>query len=142
VGLNDVSKGTIPEADWAVQYKALLVDMKATGATVIACTMFWGGIKDTHPNYAKYLRFNAIIAAAATATGATVADLWTATSNCDACISQAEQISYFSPHYHGDNFHPSDAGHALIAETIFSVVAGAAHGPKSFLHFPIALDGT
>lgn len=123
VGLNDVSGGKV-NADWATNYERLVLDMVGSGATVIACTVFYGGIQPSHPNYAVYQRVNAGIARAATVTGANLADLWTATNGCAECVSVQNQDSYFAPHYHGDGFHPSDYGHRVIANVIADAITG------------------
>lgn len=123
IGLNDVSGGKV-NADWATDYEKLVRDMVGSGATVIACTVFYGGIQPSHPNYAIYQRVNAGIARVAVVSGARLADLWTATNGCVECVSVPNQDSYFAPHYHGDGFHPSDHGHRVIANVIADAITG------------------
>jgi lysophospholipase L1-like esterase len=118
VGLNDVSKKKYGDT-WAVDYYALVRDMHESGATVVVVTMFWAGIQPSHPDYATYMAINQVIR---NTPGAIVADVWDATVNCEGCVSVAGDPSYFAPHYHGDNFHPNDAGHALIAHTILDSI--------------------
>lgn len=121
VGLNDVSKGHYgPE--WEGQYQSLVQDMQETGAHVVTATMFWAGITKSHPQFNDYIALNESIRNVAQATGAEVADLWSATLDCVDCVSTQTQISYWGPDYHGDGFHPNDVGHALIAEAIINAV--------------------
>lgn len=129
VGLNDVSRGTLTDSEWLAMYIGLLDDIINSGAKPVACTMFWGGIKETHPNYGRYVKYNQMIRDAAAKKGALLVDLWGITSGCEECISKQEVASYWQPHFHGDNFHPSDAGHALIATSIFDVVANKYYFP-------------
>lgn len=134
VGLNDVSGGKVNSA-WAVDYERLVRDMLGSGATVIVCTVFYGGIQTRHPNYAIYQQVNVDIAQAAAATSAKLADLWTATNGCVECVSAPGQDSYFAPHYHGDNFHPSDYGHEMIADVVVDAIAGITY------YLPIVAKG-
>lgn len=117
IGLNDVSRGQWQRGVWINDYKALVQQIQASGATVLLCTTFWAGIMPGHRNYAAYDGLNADVRTVASETGARLADLWTATLNCEDCVGRAEQWSVFAP-YHGDNFHPSDKGHEVIADTI------------------------
>lgn len=120
IGLNDVSQGTLPEQQWFAMYKQLIVDMQSTGAQVVVCTMF--AVNPLDDDYAKYLRYNEMIRKAAQETNAGLADLWGVTETCTDCVSRIDQTSYFAPHYHGDDFHPNEQGHRVIAETIFDVL--------------------
>lgn len=132
VGLNDVSAGTLPDDQWIAMYDALLLDMQSTGAKVIACTMFWAGIQPTHPNYERYLRYNQMIKEVAERRGVTIADLWARTRDCHECLSSPDTVSYFGSGYKGDNFHPGDYGHAVIAEAIMDA-------NKQRLYIPIVI---
>lgn len=120
IGLNDVSKGTLTIDEWESTYNNLVVDIKSTNAIVVACTMFMfaPGRESDIPNLDRYTLFNSSIRKVANAQGINLADLWLATHDCKDCVSRASELSYFGPHYHGDNFHPSDHGHAVIAGEI------------------------
>lgn len=123
IGLNDVSNwngGSLPEADWITTYDALVQDAQATGAVVIITTMFHA-VDPQFVNYPKYERYNGHIIAIAV-NGVLLADVWEATRNCPSCLSQRWQESVFAPGYRGDNFHPNDTGHALIAATIYEAL--------------------
>lgn len=123
LGINDIN-GRQWNAQWKKDYQALVEDIQATGARVVICTTFWIGIDDQNPIYALHAGLNNDIRDIARQTGATLADLWIATEGCAECVSTPDVISYFAPHYHGDNMHPSDVGHAAIAR----VVTGAING--------------
>lgn len=118
VGLNDVSSPQSTDSAWTAVYADLVADIQATGATVVITTMFHG-VASSHPNYATYEHYNGHIASIANESGAILADVWAATRDCADCISQPGAPSPFAPYWEGDNFHPSDAGHLLIAETIY-----------------------
>lgn len=121
VGINDAN-GRQWSTNWKGDYLALVRDMQASGAEVILCTTFWVNIQPDSPIYPIHQSINQDIRAIANETGAGLADLWSATVNCKECISSPSILSYFAPHYHGDSFHPSDIGHAKIADTITGVM--------------------
>lgn len=130
VGLNDVSSGTMNDPEWRAAYSDLIQRMQGGGARVVACTMFWAGIHANHPNYVRYLHYNEMIRSAAQEQHATLADLWLISDGCEECVSKPGEISYFAPHYAGDNFHPSDRGHELIATTIYNALHGNYYFPN------------
>lgn len=121
IGINDAN-GRQWSANWKGDYLALVRDMQESGAKVILCTTFWVNIQPDSPIYPIHQSINQDIRAIASETGSGLADLWNATVGCDKCISNPFTISYFAPHYHGDSFHPSDIGHAKIADTIMDVM--------------------
>lgn len=127
VGLNDVSKKKYSDA-WVADYYALVRDMQSNGATVVVATMFWAGVKPSHPDYATYMAINQVIRGTP---GAIVADVWDATVNCEGCVSTISDDSYFAPHYHGDGFHPNDTGHRMIAETIIEALTMCVCDPNA-----------
>lgn len=122
IGLNDVAKGTLTIDEWRAEYRALIVDIKESGAILILCTTFWGGIGDAHPNFHWYLLFNQAIRELASEQRVGLADLWNETLYRKDYVSRASELSYWGPHYHGDNFHPNDQGHAAIAEEILNAL--------------------
>ena len=124
LGINDIN-GRQWNAQWKKDYQALVEDIQATGARVVVCTTFWIGIDSDNPIYALHVGLNNDIRDIARQTGATLADLWAATEGCADCVSTPDVVSYFSPHYHGDNMHPSDAGHAAIASVVTDAINGA-----------------
>lgn len=122
VGLNDVSSPQSTDSAWTAVYADLVANIQATGAAVVLTTMFHG-VATSHPNYATYEHYNAHIANIASNSGAILADVWTATKGCADCISQPGTPSPFAPYWEGDNFHPSDTGHARIAQTIYEALS-------------------
>jgi acyl-CoA thioesterase-1 len=118
VGLNDVSSPQSTDSAWTAVYADLVANIQATGATVVITTMFHG-VASSNQSYATYEHYNGHIASLADESGAILADVWAATRDCANCISQPGTPSPFAPYWEGDNFHPSDAGHLLIAETIY-----------------------
>lgn len=121
VGLNDVSSPQSADSDWTAVYADLVEDIQATGAMVVITTMFHG-VASSHPNYATYEHYNGHITSIANERHAILADVWAATRDCADCISQPGTPSPFAPYWEGDSFHPSDAGHLLIAETIYQLL--------------------
>lgn len=129
VGLNDISGGKYTDAQWKAQYVKLSKDIQSTGAKLIVCTTFHSNNKPGDNLYDRRLNYNRMIVEVAEETGATLADLWSATLNCPECVSSPDVISYFAPYYQGDNFHPSDEGHRRIAEEIYRVMMNRAYLP-------------
>lgn len=128
IGLNDLCEDcawTLNDRAWMRMYTRYIMDLKATGAHVVICTMF-----AAHPpqarEYEHFMLRNKLIRAISRRTGATLADLYSATVNCPECISRPGEQSPFGPGYEGDNFHPSDYGHRVIAETIYNALEGGA----------------
>lgn len=128
IGLNDVSNPQQVDTEWRSTYAALVMQIQATGADVVLTTMFHG-VSTNHPDYATYELYNAHIATVAVNRGAILADVWQATKNCQGCISQSGTPSPFAPYWQGDDFHPSDAGHELIAQTIYQAMQNYTYLP-------------
>ena len=124
LGINDIN-GRQWNAQWKKNYQALVEDIQASGARVVICTTFWIGIDSDNPIYPLHIGLNNDIRDIAQRTGATLADLWAATEGCAECVSTTDVVSYFSPHFHGDEMHPSDAGHAVIASVVTDAINGA-----------------
>lgn len=121
IGLNDISSGEWAPDTWRSAYSAFIGDIQRSGATVVVATTFWAGVQSSQSNYANYVALNDDIRAVAAERGAILADLWTATEACKDCVSQRTQPSYWPP-FLGDNFHPNDAGHAIITKTILAAL--------------------
>lgn len=134
VGLNDVAGGVWAAESWRGAYLALVRDIQASGARIVACTTFWGGIHDTHRNYQVYLALNADIRSVALESGVALGDLWAATNGCEDCVSRAGDGSNWPP-FHGDNFHPNSIGHKRIAQEILDALA------IDSLYFPVVAGG-
>ena len=142
LGINDVN-GRQWNARWKKSYQTLVEDIQATGAKVVVCTTFWIGIDDQNPIYALHVGLNNDVRDIAQRTGATLADLWAATEGCADCVSTPDVVSYFSPHYHGDNMHPSDIGHAVIARVITDAIngVGASGTTRKTYYMPFVANG-
>lgn len=120
VGLNDVAnRGTINIDTWKSTYIDLVASMRESGRKVLICNTFWFGLEPEDVTYQPYIDYNEAIRQVSIETGAVYVDIWSSTHDCDRCVSEPGQSSYLRPHYHGDNFHPSDNGHKRIAETIY-----------------------
>ena len=142
LGINDIN-GRQWNAQWKKNYQALVEDIQASGARVVICTTFWIGIDDKNPIYALHVGLNNDVRDIAQRTGATLADLWAATEGCAECVSTPDVISYFSPHYHGDDMHPSDAGHAAIASVVTDAIngVGASGTTRKIYYLPFVATG-
>ena len=142
LGINDIN-GRQWNAQWKKNYQALVEDIQASGARVVICTTFWIGIDSDNPIYPLHIGLNNDIRDIARQTGATLADLWAATEGCAECVSTPDVISYFSPHYHGDDMHPSDAGHAAIASVVTDAIngVGASGTTRKIYYLPFVATG-
>ena len=142
LGINDIN-GRQWNSQWKKNYQALVEDIQATGAKVVICTTFWIGIDSDNPIYALHIGLNNDVRDIAQRTGATLADLWIATEGCAECVSTPGTISYFSPHFHGDDMHPSDTGHAAIARVVTDAINGAFTGSttRKTYYMPFVANG-
>ncbi|HMS85087.1 MAG TPA: SGNH/GDSL hydrolase family protein [Nitrospira sp.] len=134
IGLNDVSGGVWAAESWRGAYLALVREIEASGAKVVACTTFWGGIREMHRNYQIYQQLNGDIRSVASERGVALADLWAATNGCEDCVSRSGDVSNWPP-FHGDNFHPNSLGHQRIAQTILDALKG------DRVYFPVVAGG-
>jgi lysophospholipase L1-like esterase len=127
VGINDAIRfgpNLIAEEEYPAAYGALLDKMLATGATVVVVTPF-AVVRRGTEHYPALLRYRQyILDEAAKRPGVVIADVWAATEHCRECRSKAETVTAFPPLYRGDDFHPSDEGHRVIADTILQALAG------------------
>jgi lysophospholipase L1-like esterase len=127
VGINDAIRfgpNLIAEEDYSAAYGALLDKMLATGATVVVVTPF-AVVRRGAEHYPALLRYRQyILDEAAKRPGVIIADVWTATEQCRECRSKADTVTAFAPLYRGDDFHPGDEGHRVLADTILQALAG------------------
>lgn len=130
VGLNDIGDhlACLDESEWAEAYGELLDDLQASGARVVAVNIFWAGLPDWSEHYAKARRYNGYIADEAAQRGVEVVDIWSLTDGCLECLSVPEDSTPWPP-YHGDNFHPGDYGHQVIAEAIVDMIMQRVYFP-------------
>lgn len=113
VGINNINyiDGGMDDATFLARYVAMLSILKnANTPRVVACTVPWTGEGPGSEYEARALRFNAIINFAVPMFGYTVADCWGAT------VGHNEYLSSI------DGFHPNDAGHRAIADTVLRAI--------------------
>lgn len=122
IGLNDISGyggDALNEKHWKSIYKLLVKSYQHTGANVILVNTF-SGWTDVHEDAQE--RYNEYIRDVSLETKADHVDIYSASFQCkNVCVSKWDEASAFDPG-HGDNFHPSDAGHRVIADAILGVV--------------------
>lgn len=97
-------------------YGAMLDCLAGSGARVVVGTIPWLNWRPDTPSYFEMAFFSQIIREEAAKRGIAVADLWAATDRREDAISRPDQPCFTESTCRGDNFHPGDVGHALIAE--------------------------
>jgi lysophospholipase L1-like esterase len=97
-------------------YGAMLDCLTASGARLVVGTIPWLNWRPDTPSYYQMAFFSQIIREEAAKRGIPVADLWAATDNRPDAVSRPGQACYLVQPCRGDNYHPGDVGHALIAE--------------------------
>ena len=103
-------------------YGSILDCVTGDGTIVIAGTVPWLGWAAITPTYERADLFSQIIAQEAAKRQVAVADLWNATKLRLNLISTPQERTFLGVG-HGDNLHPNDAGHAVIAKTYEDVLA-------------------
>jgi len=118
-------------ADQFRQLYASLLDCVTGGNTiVVAGTIPWLGWAAVDPIYERADVFSGIIVEEATKRQVAVADIWSATRLRLNLLSTPED-STFVGSGRGDNIHPNDAGHAVIAQAYErAVTLELEHPPK------------
>jgi lysophospholipase L1-like esterase len=117
------------DAGFRKAYAAMLDCLQGSGAIVVVGTIPWLGWAPDSPTYAKMSRFSEIIREEAARRDIEVADLWAATDGREDAISRPDQPCFPSPTCRGDNYHPGDVGHALIAEAYVEALSRALANP-------------
>ena len=122
-------------ADQFRQIYAGILDCVAGGDTiVVAGTIPWLNWS-ANPNLnSRGDQFSRIIAEEAAKRGIAVADLWSAMNLRPELISTPQDYTFTSSHK-GDDFHPNDAGHAVIAQEYEKALAAELANPP---HRPYA----
>ena len=118
-------------ADTFRQIYASLLDC-VTGSTtiVVAGTIPWLGWAAVDPIYERADEFSQIIIQEATKRQIAVADLWTETRLRLDLISTPQEHTFVGSG-HGDNVHPNDAGHTVIAQAYErAITLEVEHPPK------------
>ncbi len=97
-------------------YGSTLDCLAGSGARLVVGTIPWLNWQPGTPVYFEMAFDSQIIREEAAKRGIPVADLWAATDRRADAISRPGQPCFIAPTCQGDNYHPSDIGHALIAE--------------------------
>jgi hypothetical protein len=103
-------------------YGAMLDCLAGSGARVVVGTIPWLNWQPDSPAYFEMAFFSQIIREEAAKRGVAVADLWAATVQRADAISRPDQPCFTEPTCRGDDYHPGDTGHALIAQAYLAAV--------------------
>jgi hypothetical protein len=110
-------------------YGAMMDCLAGSGATVVVGTIPWLNWRPDSPVYFEMAYYSQIIRQEAAKRGIAVADLWAATDRRADAISRPDQPCFTEPTCRGDNYHPGDVGHALIAEAYTRALDAALANP-------------
>jgi lysophospholipase L1-like esterase len=105
-------------ARFEARYADILDRLLASGAEVIPSTLAWLGSEPGTFAFEASLRINGIIRRLAAERGLVVADLWSPTVLRWELLSTPQDVSFVPPHT-GDDLHPNDAGHRVLAEAFW-----------------------
>jgi lysophospholipase L1-like esterase len=97
-------------------YGALLDCLNGNGARLVIGTIPWLNWEQGDWMYNKMSELSQIIREEGAKRGIEVADLWAATVGREDAISHPDEPCFVRPACWGDDYHPGDVGHALIAE--------------------------
>jgi hypothetical protein len=97
-------------------YGSMLDCLAGSGARLVVGTIPWLNWQPGTPSYFEMAFDSQIIREEAAKRGIPVADLWAVTDLRADAISRPDQPCFTGPTCRGDNYHPGDVGHALIAE--------------------------
>jgi lysophospholipase L1-like esterase len=100
------------------RYADILDRLLASGAEVIPSTLAWLNYAPGSPQYVNALRANSIIRRLAAQRDLVVADLWSPTVGRADLISTPNDPSFVEP-FQGDDLHPNDAGHRVLADAFW-----------------------
>lgn len=129
LGVHAVIDQSVSPDQFRQLYGSILDCVTGDGTIVIAGTVPWLGWAAVTPTYERADLFSQIIAQEAAKRQVAVADLWSATKLRLSLISTPQERTFLGTG-HGDNFHPNDAGHAVIAQTYEdALVAELDHPP-------------
>lgn len=130
LGVHAVVDDAISPEQFRQLYASILDCVTGDGTIVIAGTIPWLGWAAVTPAYERADLFSQIIAQEAEKRQVAVADLWSATKLRLNLISTPQDHT-FRGSGHGDNLHPNDAGHAVIAQTYEQVLAAELANPPN-----------
>jgi lysophospholipase L1-like esterase len=103
------------EAEFREVYGAMLDCLAGGSVRVVVGTIPWLNWPADQPLYQKMATFSQIVREEAAKRGVAVADLWAYTNRNPDAVSRPGQLCFMSATCHGDDYHPGDVGHALIA---------------------------
>ncbi|MGD0766323.1 MAG: SGNH/GDSL hydrolase family protein [Dehalococcoidia bacterium] len=128
LGIHAALDDAVTADDFRVLYSTLLNCVVGDDTIVVAGTVPWLGWDPGSDSYARAEQFSQIIVEEAARKQVAVADLWSATNLHAELISTPADHSFLPP-YRGDNFHPNDVGHAVIAQVYENALAGELANP-------------
>jgi lysophospholipase L1-like esterase len=100
------------------RYADILDRLLRSGADVVPSTLAWLGAEPGSFAYDASLHINDTIRRLSDERGLVVADLWSLTERRPELLSRPEDISFVEP-YSGDDLHPNDAGHHVLADAFW-----------------------
>ncbi|MGD0766322.1 MAG: SGNH/GDSL hydrolase family protein [Dehalococcoidia bacterium] len=128
LGVHATGDDTITPDAFRLAYGALLDCLVGGDTIAVAGTVPWLGWEAGSERYARAAQFSQIIIEEAARKQVAVADLWSATSLRRDLLSKPEDSTFVWP-YRGDNSHPGDAGHAVIAQLYENALASELANP-------------
>jgi hypothetical protein len=130
LGVHAVVDMSISPDQFRQLYASILDCVTGDGTIIIAGTVPWLGWAAITPSYERADLFSQIIAQEALKRQVAVADLWSATKLRLSLISTPQDRTFLGSGQ-GDNFHPNDAGHAVIARAYEDAIAAELANPPN-----------
>ncbi|MGD0766295.1 MAG: SGNH/GDSL hydrolase family protein, partial [Dehalococcoidia bacterium] len=127
-GVHAVAAPQLSPDQFRQMYASVLDCVAGDDTIIVAGTVPWLGWAPDDPLYARAEQFSRIIAEEAAKRQVAVADLWSAMKLRPELLSTPQDYTFFGSH-HGDNFHPGDAGHSVIAQVYDQALAGELANP-------------
>jgi hypothetical protein len=128
LGVHAVVDQSISPDQFRQLYGSILNCVTGGDTIVVAGTVPWLGWAAVTPEYERADLFSQIIIQEAAKRQVAVADLWSATRLRLNLISTPQDRTFLEGGL-GDNFHPDDAGHAVIAKTYEEAIASQLGNP-------------
>lgn len=118
------------------RYADILDHLLRGGSEVVPSTLAWLGADPDSFAYRASLRINDTIRRLAAARGLDVADLWSLTDRRPELLSTPDDVSFVEP-YRGDDLHPNDAGHHVLADAFWDAYRAMRRDVSSSTHRPV-----
>ncbi|MGD0766294.1 MAG: SGNH/GDSL hydrolase family protein [Dehalococcoidia bacterium] len=128
LGVHAVTAPQLSPDEFRQIYGSVLDCVAGDDTIIVAGTVPWLGWAPSDPLYARAEQFSGIIAEEAAKRQIAVADLWSAMKLRPELLSTPQDYTFLGSHQ-GDNFHPGDAGHAVIAHVYDQALAGELVSP-------------